>query len=131
MRGGLGLAVVGSSLLALSPTHAETIEKSVPGDRSTKIDHYTGWNDDCSFKEIWVGVTASPSHGTVTHHIANGRITAEAKIGSSGTCAGKPTKVLELFYRPTRVFRGADGFTVNLRVDGSPAHVFDYRLTVQ
>ena len=73
MRRGLGLAVVGSSLLALSPTHAE-IEKSVPGDRSTKIDHYTGWNDDCSFKEIWVDVTASPSDGIVTHHIANGRI---------------------------------------------------------
>jgi hypothetical protein len=131
MRRGVGIAVVGSSLLAFSPAHAESIEKSVPGDRSTKIDHYTGWNDDCSFKEISVDVIANPSHGTVTHHIANGRIPAEAKIGSSGACAGKPTQVLELFYRPTRGFRGVDGFSVNLRVGSSPAHVFEYRLTVQ
>ena len=46
-------------------------------------------------------------------------------------CAGKPTEVLELFYRPTRGFRGADGFTVNLRVDGASARAFDYRLTLQ
>jgi hypothetical protein len=68
MRPGLGLAVV-SSLLALSPTHAETIEKSVPGDRSSKIDHHT------VERRLFVqGNLGRRDRGTVTHHIANGRI---------------------------------------------------------
>jgi hypothetical protein len=132
MRNGCGIVFLSLMLLQANATaRADTISKLVPADRSSEIDHYTGWNDDCSFKEISVNVVANPAHGVVISRIADGKIASHASIGSSGSCAGKPTKVLELFYRPARGYHGEDRFSVNLSVGNSSPVVYDYDVTVQ
>jgi hypothetical protein len=110
---------------------AQTISKSIPPNRSSKLDHYTGWNDDCSFKEIRVDPMSKPAHGSYSVVITNGVIPADAKIGASGVCAGRPTKVLELYYRPDRGYHGLDSLTVNMSVGGSAPVTFTYAINVQ
>jgi hypothetical protein len=110
---------------------AQTITKSIPPNRSSKLDHYTGWNDDCSFKQIRVDAMSKPAHGSYSVGIANGVIPADAKIGSSGACSGRPTKVLELYYRPDRGYHGPDSLTVNMSVGGSAPVTFIYAINVQ
>jgi hypothetical protein len=117
--------------LAATATGAETLSKSVPADRTTKLDHYTGWKDDCSFLEIAVNVLTKPAHGDVSSHIANGVIPANAKLGSSGSCAGKPTKVLELYYRPAKGFHGADSLTVEMTNGSQSSTTFTYQISVE
>ena len=124
---------IGGLALVLALAHcaqAETISKSVPSGQSSKIDHFTGWNDDCSFKSLNIDIVSKPSHGQVTSRIASGVIPPNAKTGSSGSCAGKPTKVLEVYYRPEKGFHGSDSFTVNMSF-GGPGTYFYYTVTVQ
>ena len=57
---------IGGLALVLALAHcaqAETISKSVPSGQSSKIDHFTGWNDDCSFKSLNIDIVSKPSHG--------------------------------------------------------------------
>ncbi len=117
--------------LAATAAGAETLSKTVPAGQTTKLDHYTGWNDDCSFLEIAVNVLAKPAHGEVSHRIANGVIPANAKLGSAGSCAGKPTKVLELYYRPAKGFHGADTLTVEMTNGAQRSTTFTYEITVE
>jgi hypothetical protein len=117
--------------LAATTAGAETLSKSVPSGQTTKLDHYTGWNDDCSFLEIAVNVLTKPAHGVVSHRIASGVIPAEAKLGSSGGCAGKPTKVLELYYRSTKGFHGADTLTVEMTNGSQRSTTFTYEISVE
>ncbi len=105
------------------------LAKSVPAGSTTKIDHYTGWNNDCSFLMINIDVVQKPSYGTVTPRVSQGQIT-NANIGSAGACLGKPTRVLELYYRPARGFRGQDSFSVNMRTPNSPPVTYVYSVTV-
>ena len=123
----VGLAL---SAAALSPALAQTIYKTTPAGQSSKIDHYMGWNDDCSFKSLSIDVIAKPAHGAITSRIANGTITADAKVGTSGACAGKPTKVLEIYYKPEKGFHGSDNFTVNMSFGGSGSKAFYYSVNV-
>jgi hypothetical protein len=120
-----------AALTGVEAALAQTIAKTVPPNRLSKIDHYTGWNDDCSFKQIKVDAPAKPAHGAYSVGIANGRIPADAKIGSSGACAGRPTKVLELYYKPDRGYHGPDSLSVNMSVGGSVPVTFYYEITVQ
>jgi len=129
MKIGIALSLVGAALAATAAA-AETLSKTVPSGQTTKIDHYTGWKDDCSFLEIAVNVLAKPAHGEVSHRIANGVIPANAKLGSSGSCAGKPTKVLELYYRPAKGFHGADSLTVEMTDGFQHATTFTYDIVV-
>lgn len=130
MKTGIAL-LLACAALAVTDAEAETISKSVPAGQTTKIDHYTGWKDDCSFLEIAVNVLAKPAHGEVTHHIANGVVPANAKLGSSGSCAGKPTKVLELYYRPAKGFHGADSLSVEMTDGFQRSTTFTYEITVE
>jgi hypothetical protein len=111
--------------------HAQVISKTVPSGVKTKIDHYTGWNDDCSFKSLDIQVTTPPAHGEIASRIANGVIPSDAKIGSSGVCAGKPTKVLEVYYKSARGYKGPDSFTVDMSFGGSSAKDFSYSVDVR
>jgi hypothetical protein len=117
--------------LAATTAGAETLSRSAPSGRTTKLDHYTGWKDDCSFLEIAVNVLTKPAHGEVSHRIASGIIPADAKLGSSGSCAGKPTKVLELYYRPAKGFRGADTLTVEMTDGFQHSTTFTYEISVE
>ena len=60
----------------------------------------------------------------------DGTITADAKVGTSGACAGKPTKVLEVYYKPEKGFHGSDNFTVNMSFGGSGSKAFYYSVNV-
>lgn len=117
--------------LAVTAAGAETLSRSALSGQTTKLDHYTGWKDDCSFLEIAVNVLTKPAHGEVSHRIANGVIPADAKLGSSGPCAGKPTKVLELYYRPTKGFHGADALTVEMTDGSQRSTTFTYQINVE
>jgi hypothetical protein len=118
------------SALAATAARAETLSRSAPSGQTTKIDHYTGWKDDCSFLEIAVNVLTKPAHGEVSHRIANSVIPASAKLGSSGSCAGKPTKVLELYYRPANGFHGSDALTVEMTDGFHRSTTFTYEISV-
>lgn len=124
------VAVVALSTTLVCPALAQTIYKTTPAGQSSKIDHYMGWNDDCSFKSLSIDVIAKPAHGAITSRIANGTITADAKVGTSGACAGKPTKVLEVYYKPEKGFHGSDTFTVNMSFGGSGSKAFYYSVNV-
>ena len=131
MIGRVTVAALTLALLApMTPALAKTISKTVAAGRASNIDHYTGWNNDCSFMVIKIDVTSKPAHGSVSTRISNGRIPGHADIGSSSACAGKPTKVLNLYYKPARGYRGTDSFTVNMSSGGSP-QTYYYQITVQ
>ena len=123
-------ATIACAALAATAVAAETLAKTVPAGQTTKLDHYTGWKDDCSFLEIAVNVLSKPAHGEVSHRIAKGVIPANAKLGSSGSCAGKPTEVLELYYRPAKGFHGSDSLTVEMTNGGQSSTTFTYDITV-
>src|SRR5215213_11368167 len=104
--------------LAIPPVAtAATLSKTAMAGKVTKIDEYTGWNNDCSFLTISVDVSSPPSHGTVTSKVARGRIT-NAAVGSAGRCFGRPTRVLQVYYRARPGFRGTDTFAVDMTVRG-------------
>jgi hypothetical protein len=109
---------------------AATLSKTAIAGKSTKIDEYTGWNNDCSFLTISVDVSSPPSHGTVTSKVARGRI-SNAAVGSAGRCFGKPTRVLQVYYRPRAGFRGTDTFSVDMTVRGQPTKTFTYAVSVR
>lgn len=112
-----------------TPALAETLYKTVPAGRASKLDHYTGWNNDCSFMTIRIDVVGRPAHGTVSTRPTRGRI-GSADIGNAGACAGKPSKVLELHYRPSGGFRGSDTVSVNMRA-GNRTVNYTYYITVR
>jgi hypothetical protein len=123
----LALAV----LLAIPPVAtAATLSKTAMAGKTTKIDEYTGWNNDCSFLTISVDVSSPPSHGTVTSKVARGRIT-NAAVGSAGRCFGRPTRVLQVYYRAKPGFRGTDTFAVDMTVRGQPTKTFTYSVSVR
>jgi len=126
-------ALLAASALPLSGlAEAKTVRyaKSARSGATVKIDHYTGWNNDCSFLEIKVDVVKKPAHGTVTPKIAGSRIT-KAEIGSARNCLGKPTKVIEVYYRSKKGYRGKDPFTVQMRTPNSAPVTFVYDVTVR
>ena len=131
MIGKLGAtALILAVLFPVTPALAKTISKTVAPGRASNIDHYTGWNNDCSFMVIKIDVATKPAHGSVSTRITNGRIAAHADIGSAGTCAGKPTKVLNLYYNPAPGYHGSDSFSVNMSSGGSPQSYY-YEITVR
>ena len=99
----LSLAAV---LAGGSAASAATLSKTAASGKTTKIDEYTGWNNDCSFLTISVNVSSAPAHGTVTSKVARGRIT-NAAVGSAGSCFGKPTRVLQVYYRGKAGYQGS------------------------
>jgi hypothetical protein len=120
------------AVLAAPPAGAQTnhLTRSVAAGSTTKIDHYTGWNNDCSFLMINIDIIQKPSHGTITPRVSQGQIT-NANIGSTGSCLGKPSRVLEIYYRAAKGFRGQDSFSVNMRTPNSAPVTYVYSVTVQ
>jgi hypothetical protein len=126
------LPALALTLILAGPTcaMAATLSKTAVAGKSTKIDEYTGWNNDCSFLTIRVDVSSPPSHGTVTSKVARGRI-SNAAVGSAGSCFGKPTRVLQVYYRGKAGFRGIDTFSVDMTVRGQPTKTFTYAVSVR
>jgi hypothetical protein len=121
---------VAAALAIPAAGSAATLQKSAPSGKSAKIDEYTGWNNDCSFLTINVNVSSPPSHGAVTSRVARGRIT-NAAVGSAGSCFGKPTRVLQVYYRSRAGYRGTDTFSVDMSVRGQPTKRFTYAVSVR
>jgi hypothetical protein len=126
------LPALALTLILAGPTcaMAATLSKTAVAGKSTKIDEYTGWNNDCSFLTIRVDVSSPPSYGTVTSKVARGRI-SNAAVGSAGSCFGKPTRVLQVYYRGKAGFRGIDTFSVDMTVRGQPTKTFTYAVSVR
>jgi hypothetical protein len=135
MNGKIGMgALIALLSTSIAPAMAGTISKTVAAGRASNVDHYTGWNNDCSFMLIKIDVTTKPAHGSVSTRITSGRISGHADIGSAGSCAGKPTKVLQLYYKPAPGYRGSDSFTVNMTSGsgfGAKTQTYYYQMTVQ
>ena len=112
----------------LSTAAAVSRNKSVPAGRATMLDAYSGWNNDCSFLVIKVNITAPPAHGKISTRIGHGFI-REANEGSVGSCLGKPTRVLQLWYTPKRGYHGSDTVSV-LAGAGNPTTYY-YSITVE
>ena len=126
-------AIVAVLFLTVQVADAKTVRysKTARANASTKIDHYSGWNDDCSFLTIDIDVVEKPRNGAVRPKLANGRI-PRPQVGSrqGAACAGRPMKIIEVYYTPTRGFRGNDQFKVRMRTPGQRVVFFVYRVKV-
>ena len=118
------------SLMGCNAAIAETLARTVTANQTSKIDGYTGWYDDCSFKPVNVDVATKPSHGSYSVRIVPGRIPDHTIFGSVNGCAGKPTKMLELYYRPAPGYHGADAMTIYVNLGGAPA-AYSYEITIR
>ena len=129
----LAAAIVAALFLTVQVADAKTVRysKSARANASTKIDHYSGWNDDCSFLTIDIDVVDKPAHGTVRPKVATGRI-PRPQVGSrqGAQCAGRPMKIIEVYYTPSRGFRGRDQFKVRMRTPGQRDVFFVYNVSV-
>ena len=133
-RHGLAISVLAVCCALLPPQSArgqtKSYSKSAPSGKSHKIDSYSGWNNDCSFRTINVDIVEAPVHGQVSPRIVNSKITNSA-IGSSGKCRGKPTRAVAVYYKSKSGYRGSDRFKVRMSVGGGAPAFFVYQVNVR
>lgn len=109
---------------------AETIFRNASAGKAQWMDDYYGWDNRCNSIVYDIDVVQAPAHGKVAPRPKQGRIPANAKIGSSGSCAGKPFKGWSIFYTARAGYHGNDAFRVRMRVGGTSKY-FDYRVNVR
>ena len=119
-------------LPAFTEGQAKTVSlnKSVSSGKSTKIDVYQGWNKDCSFLTIDIYILRKPTSGSARAKVVNSKIT-RAEVGRVGSCTGKPTKGLAIYYKSKPGYHGVDNLTVKMKARGYPSVTFKYRIRVR
>jgi len=108
----------------------EIIARSAVAGQAQWMDDYYGWTDNCKPLVYDIDVVEPPANGRVSPKSKSGAIPATAKIGSSGSCAGKPYKGWSLFYTAKAGYKGSDSFRVRMRV-GNQSKFFLYRIAVR
>ncbi len=116
----------------MSDVQAKTVNlnKSVSSGKSTRIDTFMGWNNDCSFQTIDIDVVGSPTSGSARAKVINSKI-SKAQSGRAGKCLGKSIKGLGLYYKSKSGFHGTDKVKVKMKVRGQPPVTFIYRIKVR
>lgn len=109
---------------------ANTYSKEARSGKSVKIDTFMGWNDDCSFQSLDVSISKRPAHGKASPKVVRSRI-SKAQVGSAGKCLGRRIRGLAVYYRSQKRFKGADRFTVRMKVRGQSPVFFHYNITVR
>ncbi|MEZ5870648.1 MAG: hypothetical protein R3D32_02155 [Nitratireductor sp.] len=118
------------ALTASAEAQQRSYSRTASSGKAQWIDAYYGWNNDCSFKTIDVDVIDGPAHGKASPRVETRKIT-QAQVGSTGSCLGKPTKAVAVYYTSKRGYRGQDRFRVRMKVGGQQPVVFSYSITVR
>jgi len=95
------------------PASPETTSRTLLAGRATNMGQYMGWKPDCSALPIRIDVVTKPAHGTAWTDITT-------EIDTFSPCAGKPMRVLKLYYEPTPGYHGPDSFSIKKTSFGSP-----------
>ena len=119
-------------LPSVTEVQAKTVSlnKSVSSGKSTRIDTFMGWNNDCSFQTIDIDVVGKPTSGSARAKVINSKI-SKAQSGKAGKCLGRSIKGLGLFYKSKTGFHGIDNVKVKMKVRGQPPVTFRYRIKVR
>ena len=119
-------------LPSVTDVQAKTVSlnKSVSSGKSTRIDTFMGWNNDCSFQTIDIDVVGSPTSGSARAKVINSKI-SKAQSGKAGKCLGRSIKGLGLYYKSKSGFHGIDNVKVKMKVRGQPPVTFKYRIKVR
>ncbi|MEZ5924685.1 MAG: hypothetical protein R3D57_09930 [Hyphomicrobiaceae bacterium] len=129
MRIVTSLAVVATLLFASQAT-AETLSKRLPANKTSTLDLYMRWSNDCkNLGTISSGFSKKPGHGTVRPSVVTAPIPSSADFGTAA-CAGKRIKALRISYTPKKGYRGPDSVTVWVNYGSTGQTSYTYNITV-
>ncbi len=104
--------------------------KTVKSGKQTKLDHFMGWKNDCTFLTIKIDIVERPKFGKASPRIVDARI-RKAQVGSTGKCKGRKVKGLGIFYRSKRGYRGGDKLKIRMKVPGQRPVNYVYKIKVR
>ena len=117
-------------ILVASPAGAETLSKRVPANKSSTLDLYMRWSNDCkNLGTIKSGFSKKASHGSVRPSVVTASIPSSADFGNA-SCAGKKIKALRVSYTPSKGYKGSDSVTVWVDYGGTGRTSYTYNITV-
>ena len=130
MRSFAALLVMATMLFAGSPSSAETLSKRVPANKTSTLDLYMRWSNDCkNLGTIKSGFSKKASHGSVRPSVVTASIPSSADFGNA-SCAGKKIKALRVSYTPSKGYKGSDSVTVWVDYGGTGRTSYTYNITV-
>lgn len=130
MRSFAALLITATMLFSGSPAMAETLSKRLPANKTSTLDLYMRWSNDCkNLGTITSGFSKKASHGSVRPSVVTGSIPASADFGSA-SCAGKKIKALRVSYTPKKGYKGPDSVTVWVDYGSTGRTSYTYNITV-
>ena len=126
-----GLVVFVSGVLlvsAFSVSLAEAKTYKAKSGKSTRIQGFTSWNSDCSYKPVRLEVTRQPKHGKVVPRLEVARI--GTILNGTSKCKGRKINKVFLYYTSKRGYKGKDAFRIRVRFGGTPQN-FSYTINVK
>lgn len=130
MRSFAVLLVTMAALLATPAAQAETLSKSVPANKTSTLDLYMRWSNDCkNLGTIKSGFSKKASHGSVRPSVVTAPIPSSADFGNA-SCAGKRIKALRITYTPKKGYKGSDSVTVWVDYGSTGRTSYTYNITV-
>lgn len=123
-------ALLAATILMAGPVAAETLSKRVPANKTSTLDLYMRWSNDCkNLGTITSGFSQKASHGTVRPSVVTASIPSSADFGSA-SCAGKKIKALRVSYTPSKGYKGSDSVTVWVDYGATGRTSYTYNITV-
>ncbi|MCB1462413.1 MAG: hypothetical protein KDJ90_08295 [Nitratireductor sp.] len=117
-------------LFVVLATPASAEFRNAGSGKTTWMDDYYGWGNDCRPKVVNIDIVRKPAHGKISPRPKSGKI-PRPKISSGGDhCVGRPLKGWSVFYTSQRGYRGTDSFTVRMSIGGS-SKLFNYTVNVR
>ena len=115
-----------------SVAKAEVRTRVVKAGQTSTITVHNSWDPkDCSPAVGIVKVLTKPQHGKLSNRQIS-MIIKGSRLGSVGSCLGKPTKGFEVLYTPASGFRGTDTFSIGITWQlMNRQEVDSYTVTVQ
>ncbi len=124
------VSLLAATILLASPAAAETLSKRLPANKTSTLDLYMRWSNDCkNLGTITSGFSKKASHGSVRPSVVTGSIPSSADFGSA-SCAGKKIKALRVSYTPKKGYKGPDSVTVWVDYGSTGRTSYTYNITV-
>ena len=124
------VSLLTATLLLSGPAVAETLSKRLPANRTSTLDLYMRWSNDCkNLGTITSGFSKKASHGSVRPSVVTASLPSSADFGSA-SCAGKKIKALRVSYTPKNGYKGSDSVTVWVDYGATGRTTYTYNITV-
>jgi hypothetical protein len=130
MRSFAALLLSATALLTAPAAMAETLSKRVPANKTSTLDLYMRWSNDCkNLGTITSGFSKKASHGSVRPSVVTASIPSSADFGNAA-CAGKKIKALRVSYTPKKGYKGNDSVTIWVDYGSTGRTSYTYNITV-